>query len=121
MNANIRLKNMMVEVEAETQKELFQQIALASEVFGEKKCGLCGSEDIFPAYRTVTQGKKSFEYPEYHCQNPACRARLSIGCNMEGGTLFPQRKLDDKGKPDRETGQYGKHNGWTKYRGEKTT
>ncbi len=110
---------MIVEVEGETQKDLFQAAASASEVFGEEKCGMCGSDKIVPAYRTVSQGKKVFEYPEWHCTNPQCRARLSLGCNMEGGTLFPHRKLDEKGKPDRENGKWdNKHRGWTKYKGE---
>lgn len=121
MKATIRLKVGNIEVEAETQKELFQLISSAHEVFNEKRCGLCGSEEITPVYRTVSQGKKTFEYPEYHCQNPQCRARLSLGCAMEGGTLFPHRKLDEQGKPDRENGKWGKHNGWTKFKGAAAT
>jgi hypothetical protein len=110
---------LIVEVEAETQKDLFKEIASAAEVFGEKKCGLCGSEQITFAHRTVTKGKKTYEYPEYHCES--CHARLSMGSMQEGGALFPIRKLvkdgSDKGKPSREEGEYGNHQGWTKYRG----
>lgn len=113
-----------VQVEAETQKELFQQYAGAWEVFSEPKCGLCGS-GIRPKYREVTVGKQVYDYHEYECLDPDCRARLGLGAHMAGGTLFPQRKLMPNGEPEvkkhREaglSGTYGRHNGWTKYRGE---
>jgi hypothetical protein len=106
----------IVEVEGETQKDLFKAIASATEVFGEKCCGLCASTRIVHAYRVVTQGKKVFEYPEYHCQD--CFARLSIGCLFENGGLFPHRKLDKDGKPSRKEGSsFGPHRGWTKFKG----
>jgi hypothetical protein len=63
----------------------------------------------------VTKGKKVYEY---HCQKPGCRARLALGCMMEGGRLFPARKLDKDGKPNRENGSFGPHQGWTKFKGE---
>jgi hypothetical protein len=110
---------MEIEVEADTQKELFRQVASAYEVFAEPRCGLCGKEDLQPSYRTVTKGKKSYEYAEWVCTNPKCRARLSLGTsNDEAAWLFPIRKLTAEGKPHRETGSHGPHNGWTKYRGE---
>jgi hypothetical protein len=109
--------DLSVEVEGETQKDLFRELAGAAEIFGERQCGLCGSGEIAPVYRTVTQGKKCFEYPEWHCH--ACGGRLALGSMMEGGRLFPHRKLDASGKPDREHGMSGKHHGWTLYRGDK--
>ena len=108
--------DLCVEVEGETHKDLFRELAGACEVLGERQCGLCESATIVPAYRTVTQGKKTFEYPEWHCLR--CGARLSMGCMMEGGRLFPHRKLDGSGKPDREHGAAGKHHGWTLFKGE---
>ena len=118
MKAQVKVgPNILIEIEAETQKELFQEMASAFEVFGEKKCGLCGKDGIVPAHRSVTKGKKTYDYPEYHCSNPECRARLSLGTMLEGGQLFPIRKLTPEGKPNREEGTWGKHNGWTKYKG----
>jgi hypothetical protein len=121
MKAQVKVsKHIILEVSAETQKGLFEEIAAAHEVFGESRCGCCDSEDIRPVYRKVTKGKKSYEYPEYHCEN--CRARLSLGCHLEGGTLFPQRRLLENGQPatgeDREKGKFGKHRGWTTWKGE---
>jgi hypothetical protein len=117
MKATFQVRpDLCVEVEGETHKDLFRELAGVAEVFGERQCGLCGSADIVPAYRTVAQGKKTFEYPEWHC--PACGARLAMGSMMEGGRLFPHRKLDSAGKPDREHGTAGKHHGWTRFKGE---
>lgn len=119
MKAQIRLKNVVVEVEGSTQKDLFTALAGASEVFGEEACGLCKGDKIRPVVRNVTSKKKDYTYYEFHCLNPKCRARLSIGVNLgDAGTLFPQRKLNKDGKPDRDEGTYGDHNGWTKYKGE---
>jgi hypothetical protein len=117
MKANYKVRgNLIVEVEAETQRELFHELASACEVFGEKTCGLCGSADILPVHRTVVQNRKVYEYAEWSCLG--CQARLNLGSNMEGGRLFPHRKLDRAGKPDREVGTFGKHGGWTTFRGE---
>lgn len=119
MKAQIRLKNITVEVEAETQKELFGAAASAAEVFGESECGLCKSADIRPVVRHVAGAKnKQFDYYEMQCMNTKCRAKLAFGCNLEGGSLFPKRKLKENGEPDMAEGKFGPHNGWTKYRGE---
>lgn len=117
LNVTVR-QGVTVQVEAETQKELFQLYAQAWEVFGEKVCGICHGDRIRPVWRTASNGKQSYDFPEYHCLNPECRARLSFGQHIEGGTLFPHRKLDANGKPDREAGSWGDHNGWTQYKGE---
>jgi hypothetical protein len=117
MKANYKVRgNLIVEVAAETQRDLFHELSSAFEVFGEKKCGLCGSAEIVPVHRTVVQNRKVYEYAEWSCLG--CQARLSLGATMDGGRLFPHRKLNRAGKPDREHGTFGKHGGWTKYRGE---
>ena len=89
MKLNIPLKRCTVQVEAETQKELFEEYAAAVEVFGERSCGLCNSDAIVPVVRTVTQGKEAYDFHELHCLNPQCRARLSYGVHKGGATLFP--------------------------------
>lgn len=104
-------------VEGNTQLEVFEQISTIQEVFSETSCGLCNCEDLRYAVREV--GK--FKYPEIHCQNPECLARLSFGQNLAPklGSLFPVRKLDKKsGKPDRKKGEFGKHRGWSKFKGD---
>ena len=144
MKAQVKVNaTTIIEVEAAKQKDLVKAVASATEVFGEKRCGLCGSTDIRLAWRTATKvaGKKmeTYEFPEWQCQalieqggkKVRCGAKLSLGTvNDDTGTLFPQRKLildnrpSDQGrspsKEEREngiTGSYGPHNGWTRYRG----
>jgi hypothetical protein len=115
MKATIRLAggNRMVEVDGESQKDLFESMAMAYEVFGETQCGLCGSTNIRPVVRIVDK----FRFYEYSCQEPGCWAKLTFGQAQEGGGLFPKRKLLDNGKPDKD-GEFGPHKGWTKYRGD---
>lgn len=124
MEAQLRLPNgIVLKVEGDTQKELFMEIASANEVFGEPCCGLCKSQDI----KIVLRVAGEHDFPEYHCQK--CYARLSLGQNLKGGGLFPIRKLiknldpngdagPEHGKPCRERGTWGQHNGWTHYKGE---
>jgi len=112
---------LVIEVEGETQKDLFHELASAHEVFGEKQCGLCSSTNVRPVWRTVskTTGKKveSFDYAEVRCDD--CGAKLAFGMMMEGGRLFPKRKLNKDGQPDNE-GEYGRHKGWHKWKPEAT-
>lgn len=105
-----------VSVEGRTQKEIFDALAMADEVFGEKCCGLCKSNDIRFAKRVVDGN----DFYEMACTK--CGARLSFGQSKKRpGELFPIRKLiqegPEKGKPSRKDGSYDQSNGWTKYRG----
>ena len=118
MKATVPMKICTVEIEGQNVKDLFRQIASLSEIFNEEKCGQCGGTEIRPNTRTVEKNKKNYEYFEMVCLNPKCRARLSFGQKADGSGIFPTRKLDANGKPDRENGSYGQHNGWSKYRGE---
>lgn len=120
MKAQIKVGNLVVEAEGSTQEDLFMEVASVHEVFGETHCGLCNSNNVRPNVRvaTVQKGKKLETYTYCEMQCCSCGASLSYGKrNDDTGRLFPKRKLDDKGKPDLENGDYGKHRGWTKYRG----
>jgi len=89
------------ELDGAGQKELFKEIASIQEIFGEVKCGICGSENIKFVVRVVDDN----EYYELRCMD--CGAVLSYGQHKKGGTLFPKRKDAD--------GNYTKNNGWYKY------
>jgi ribosomal protein L40E len=99
-----------VEVEAETQFELLEEIGRAQEVFGDSQCGLCQSNNLRYRVREVEKNGEEFRYPELTCR--ACYARLAFGQEKKGGRLFPIRKLNQQGLPDRKTGSWGDHNGW---------
>lgn len=108
------------EIEGEDDKELFKEMAVVHELYSESRCGLCGSEVIVPVVR---KNKSEDEFFEYQCRgftkdNKPCRAYLAFGQNKKGGGLFPIRALTEEGKPDRENGKFGRHNGWSRYRGE---
>jgi hypothetical protein len=113
VRASFRVRDgLTVEVEGESQKDLFRELASAAEVFGEKCCGLCGDAAIVPVCRTV----EKFDFFEWHCTG--CGARLSMGQLKDGDRLFPSRRLDAHGKPDREHGTAGDHKGWSHYKGD---
>ncbi len=118
MKAHIPTAYGTIEIESADTKELFRQMSAAHEVFGDHKCGACGEDRIVPRVRKVSKNKKEYEYFEMQCNNPKCRAKLAFGQYQDGSGLFPIRKLDKDGQPDRETGTYGPHNGWSRYRGE---
>jgi hypothetical protein len=76
------------ELEASGQKELFKELAIVQEVFGERSCGLCQSSDLKYICRTV----EGNDYYEIKCNK--CHGVLSFGQHKKGGTLFPKRKDD---------------------------
>jgi len=77
---------MSVELEGETQRDLFGKISAFQEVFDATTCGKCGSTNVKFIVRKVDDN----EYYEIRCQD--CGAKLAFGCNKKGGGLFPKRK-----------------------------
>lgn len=103
-----------VTVEADTHMAIFEQLVAAQEVFGEKCCGKCKSENIEYVIRKASQGKKEFPYPEMRCKD--CWAKLKYGQSDE--TFFPVRfkregkeYVKDKDGRNIPIGD----NGWVKY------
>ena len=91
----------MVELEGETQADLFEQLAHFQEVFDESQCGKCQSEDLRFQVRNVDDNL----YYELKCAD--CGARLAFGVMKKGGRLFPRRKdRDSNWLPNR---------GWVKW------
>jgi ribosomal protein L40E len=81
-----KVGSLSVEIEGETQKDLFKEIASFEEVFGVEACGKCGSHNL----RYVVRENDGNEYYELRCLD--CGARLGFGVNKKGGGLFPRRK-----------------------------
>ena len=85
------------EIEADTQVEVFQQLANFQEIFGETICGKCGSDAVRFQVRNVDDNL----YHEAKCSS--CNAKLAFGVMKKGGRLYPRRKdkdgnwLSDKG------------------------
>lgn len=101
MEVTKKVGSLTITFEAETQKEVFKYLSSLEEVFGETKCGKCGSENL----RFVVRENDGNEYYELRCLD--CGAKLAFGVMKKGGGLFPRRK-DSEGNwlPDR---------GWTKW------
>ena len=105
INYTSRSGRVSVELEAETQRDAFQQLSDFQEIFDETVCGKCASENLRFVVRTVDDN----QFYEIRCMD--CGARLEFGSMKQGGRLFPRRK-DKEGNwlPDR---------GWVKWNSEK--
>ena len=90
-----------VEIEGDSQRDLFSGISKAQEVFEEDTCGKCGHDHVKFVVRTVDDN----QYHELRCSN--CGAKLSFGANKKGGGLFPKRKGPD--------GDWLPDSGWVKW------
>ena len=89
------------EIIADTQVEVFEQLAHFQEIFDESACGKCGSENIRFQVRTVEDNL----YYELRCLDWG--AKLAFGTMKKGGSLFPRRK-------DKE-GNWLNDRGWVKW------
>lgn len=85
-----------ITAEADSQNDLFKQLASLTEVFGEPACGKCGGDYTYNV-RVVGEGKKQFTYNELRCSNKECRAKLAFG-QSEDGVLFPKRYKQKDGE-----------------------
>ena len=101
MKASKTIGNLTVELEGETQKDLFKQLSHFEEVFGEDACGKCASENL----RHVVRENDGNEFYELRCSD--CGARLAFGAHKKGGGLFPRRKAQD--------GEWLSDKGWQKW------
>jgi ribosomal protein L40E len=90
-----------VEIDGESQKDLFESLSKFQEVFDESSCGKCGSENL----RFVVRNVEDNLYYELRCLD--CGARLAFGANKKGGGLFPKRKDND--------GKWLPDGGWVKW------
>jgi ribosomal protein L40E len=90
-----------VEIDGESQKDLFESLSKFQEVFDESSCGKCGSENL----RFVVRSVEDNLYYELRCLD--CGARLAFGANKKGGGLFPKRKDND--------GKWLPDGGWVKW------
>lgn len=108
-----------VTVEGSEHLAIFKALTAAQEAFGERACGKCQSEDIEYVVREATdkKGKEEYEYPEMHCKNPKCRAKLTYG-QAKDKTFFPIRfKRTGKEYDKDENGKLIPKgtNGWVKW------
>lgn len=102
MKLNYKINDKLsVEIEGAGQKEIFKELAVLQEVFGENTCGMCSSTSIKFMSRNVDDN----DYYELRCSD--CGAILAFGQHKKGNTLFPKRKDDQ--------GNYLPNKGWHKW------
>ncbi len=83
----IQIGKVWIECECESVKESMAKITEYSTVYGQKACGMCGSENIYPEHRTDAEGNN---YYSMRCGD--CPAQFSFGQTKAGGVLFPRRE-----------------------------
>lgn len=93
------------EVEGSGQKEVFKELAIIQEIFGEEVCGLCNKGNL----KFIVRNVEGNDYYELRCSD--CGGILAFGQHKKGGTLFPKRKDDN--------GNYLPNKGWHKWTKEK--
>jgi hypothetical protein len=91
-----------IDVNTESVKDTFKQLAEIQEVFDEPCCGMCKDTKI----RFIVRSVENNDYYELKCTS--CGAKLAFGQHRNGNSLFPKRKLAD--------GTFDKINkGWHKW------
>ena len=112
MNWKIKMKikyttnnqRLSVEINTESVKEAFKELAIFQEVFDEDCCQLCYNEDLQFVVRKVDGN----DFYELKCKK--CYGKLAFGQHKTGNSLIPKRKNGG--------GAYDNNKGWHKW-GEK--
>ena len=97
-------QRLSIEINCDSVKESFKELAVFQEVFDEDCCQLCNNNDLQFVVRTVDGN----DFYELKCKK--CFGKLVFGQHKTGNSLFPKRK--------NQNGEYDKSRGWHKW-GEK--
>lgn len=128
IKALVKVTNQLTfQVEGETEKELFTDIARVQEVFNHNKCGKCGNTNVKYVCRKDSDNN---DWLEIVCQDFKCRAKLTYGVTKTEGQVFPrvrwnnlsetnqENRKDEKAYADEHKG-WLPSGGWHIYKGEK--
>lgn len=110
----------ILEVDGETNTDVFEGLSNGQEVFSHDHCGCCKATDIRFLVRTNTDEDKFYEM---RCNK--CFARLQFGSMKKPkGALYPKRRWDSLSPGEKETradqereckNGYLPNEGWYKY------
>jgi hypothetical protein len=110
----MQVNKVWIEVDSMCVKDAIQGISEYAEFFGEPCCGVCQGVDLLPSHRTAKArdgSGRSYDFYELVCRS--CKAKLSFGQHLEGGTLFPRRKDRDENElPANGWQQWERQEGW---------
>lgn len=91
-----------IEQDGIDRKQAFELKAVCDELFGEEKCGCCGSESI--VHQVTHPGE--YTYYKLRCMNPDCGAVLDFGQNKDMKGLFVKRWDSEARAPMPNNGWY---------------
>ncbi len=89
---DVQTGTLSFELEGKLNKDIFEGVAAIQEVFGDKACGVCGSDHIH--YRVRERDGNKFY--EGFCED--CFAKLEFGSYKESNDLFPKRSREVDGQ-----------------------
>jgi len=123
MKANVRATaDLSFQVDAETEEELFKQIARVQEVFQHQSCGKCNSPNVKFVCR---HDSSENDWLEVLCKE--CRAKVIFGRTKKGGQIYPkirwdqlsqkqqEQRINEKSYADKNRG-FLPHRGWFIYK-----
>ena len=98
MKANVRATpDLTFQVDAETEEELFKQVARVQEVFQHQSCGKCSSPNVKFVCR---HDSSENDWLEVFCKDG--RAKVIFGRTKKGGQIYPRwDQLSEKQKEQR--------------------
>lgn len=98
MKASVRATpDLSFQVEAETEDELFKQIARVQEVFQHESCGKCHSPNVKFVCR---HDSSENDWLEVVCKD--CRAKVIFGRTKKGGQIYPKIRWDQLSEKQKE-------------------
>ena len=98
MKANVRATpDLTFQVDAETEEELFKQVARVQEVFQHQSCGKCSSPNVKFVCR---HDSSENDWLEVGCKD--CRAKLIFGRTKKGGQIYPKIRGDQLSEKQKE-------------------
>lgn len=123
MQVTFKFGPLTATISAETQQELFEEIASFQEVFNMKhvvKNKEIDPEDLRFLVRSDDEDNKYYELVYRGTDKELWGFKLPFGCNKKGGGLFPRRKLDTKSAThEEELSKYDwEPSGWRRFKKE---
>ena len=98
MKANVRATpDLTFQVDAETEEELFKQVARVLEVFQHQSCGKCASPNVKFVCR---HDSSENDWLEVVCKD--CRAKVIFGRTKKGGQIYPKIRWDQLSEKQKE-------------------
>ena len=98
MQANVRATpDLTFQVDAETEEELFKQVARVQEVFQHQSCGKCSSPNVKFVCR---HDSSENDWLEVVCKD--CRAKVIFRRTKKGGQIYPKIRWDQLSEKQKE-------------------